>query len=186
MKKLLALLLALVMVCALTACGGSDSGSSKSAKKEQTEEKLEPVTDLPDYCEDFQVAVDEAKLDTEVIEEFMGYAIAAYNTMDSEEFCTFIYESDYFDEMMAQQQKLSEAAAAVEQVDADSSTLKIALTSLSVQYASANAAFASFNVAYAEENMGLEDKNFDDEMETMGFVLNVYGKLFYGQEVVTA
>ena len=179
-KKMIAILLALVLCVAISACGGG-------ADKAVAEQALTPSTDLPGYSETFQFVVDQAGVNTEKVDSFIGYAIAAYETYDAKAFSQYAYEQldpDVFSDM---QDQVATAATGLEnEKTSESFTAALELRNFNVQLSSANLSFAGCNEEFAAGQMNGSDTDYEELKSSYVFCINQYCKLFYGEELLLA
>ncbi len=177
MKKILSVLLCLVLSLLLVGC--CIPTASESSLPELT-----LYTELPAFCDDFDAVskwMSEDSLST--IDDFMSKSIAAYNTYDAAEFCLYMYDQNFLENLELLRDDATYVATLLKSSDAITSlaatTIAYYLSNADLSYAQWNTAYAGL-VAYPEDS----DTSYEDLQSNMAFVINRYAFVFYGENVI--
>ena len=187
-KKMIAIVLTIALCLSSAACAAEPDGkkSKKHGEKVNEEPVLAPETELPAYSDNFLLVLEHTRLDPAPVDAFFGYAIAAYNTFDAERFCRYAYEELDMEYLISMVDAVSSEATKQEnKKSAVGFRAALALRNFNVQLSSANLSYASCNTDYAEMQVDKSKVDYDKLKNTYGFSINQYGKLLYGEELLS-
>ncbi len=193
-KRISCILMVLVMVLALTACGSSSSSTFTTAPRiTQNALDIDTLADakranFPDPTEGYALSVAEAGVDKDYLDKYLGKQIAAYENLKDEKACEYIFDLNKdMNSYMTSWLSLNTSRAALLRLEGtDEATAKAdQLNEFNLTLSAVLGTWAEWDVKY--QSIGLGDENapsYDELMEAAEYVINQTSNLLYGKDMI--
>lgn len=192
-KRISCLLLTLIMVLTLAACGSSSTNTNTVPRITQNPVNINTLADaeranFPDPTEGYTLIIEEAKTDKRYMDIYLGKQIAAYENLSDEEACEYFFDlnkemNTYLTTTLS---IITSTATLLRYEETDEAIAKAdKLNDFNLTLSAILATWAEWNVKYQSIELKADDAPSHAElMEAAAYVINQTSNLLYGKDMV--
>lgn len=192
-KRISCLLLTLVMVLTLAACGSSSSAPVGNGDTNKSDIDINTLADakranFPEPSEAYDTVLSNVQMDQKTFDVYLSRMVAAYDNMNDEEFCKYIYElNPTYDEYTKNIFSLINSTCNLLALDPSAETSQICLTlsTFNTDLSEFMSLIATWNMVYNTVGTKIEDApTYADLKDEMKPIINTFSNLLYGKDMV--
>lgn len=192
-KRISCLLLTLVMVLTLAACGSSGSAPVGNGDTNKSDIDINTLADakranFPEPSEAYDIVLSNVQMDQKTFDVYLSKMVAAYDNMNDEEFCKYIYElNPTYDEYTKNIFNLINSTCNLLALDPSAETSQICLTlsTFNTDLSEFMSLIATWNMVYNTVGAKIEDApTYADLKDEMKPIINTFSNLLYGKDMV--
>lgn len=192
-KRISCLLLTLVMVLTLAACGSSGSAPVGNGDTNKSDIDINTLADakranFPEPSEAYDIVLSNVQMDKKTLDVYLGKMIAAYENLSAEEFCKYVYElNEDHDSYLTNTSSIIASTSkllSLEQTE-DAAQTGAVLNSFNVELTAYQTAWKAWEMAYVSIAANAKDAPTHQELKTEAKdLINTFSNLLYGKDMV--